>query len=93
MNRFAKGTFTDLLILLLSYSTDIDAIDNLIGDSLRILSVTVSNIIGGIIIISIILPWFLLVVFFILICYFYAAFFYRASARELKVCSRPCIFS
>ncbi|KAF8558202.1 ABC transporter [Imleria badia] len=69
MNRFAK---------------DIDTIDNLIGDSLRLLSVTVSSIISAIILISIVLPWFLLVVFFILICYFYAAFFYRASARELK---------
>jgi ABC-type multidrug transport system fused ATPase/permease subunit len=69
MNRFAK---------------DVDTLDNLIGDSLRMLSVTVSSIIGAIILISIILPWFLLVVFFILSCYFYAAYFYRASARELK---------
>ncbi|KAF8134974.1 ABC transporter [Boletus edulis] len=69
MNRFAK---------------DIDTIDNLVNDSLRMLSATLSSIIGAIILISIVLPWFLLVVFFILACYFYAAFFYRASARELK---------
>ncbi|KIJ66691.1 hypothetical protein HYDPIDRAFT_26121 [Hydnomerulius pinastri MD-312] len=69
MNRFAK---------------DIDTIDNFIGDSLRMLTATASQIIGAIILISIILPWFLLVIFFILICYFYAALFYRASARELK---------
>lgn len=87
MNRFAKGIFTELLGPPLSCSTDVDTLDNLIGDSLRMLSVTVSSIIGAIILISIILPWFLLVVFFILSCYFYAAYFYRASARELKVCS------
>ncbi|KAG9315243.1 hypothetical protein JVU11DRAFT_4377 [Chiua virens] len=69
MNRFAK---------------DIDTIDNSIGDSLRMMSATASNILGAIILISIILPWFLLVVFFVLACYFYIAFFYRASARELK---------
>ncbi|KAF8557120.1 P-loop containing nucleoside triphosphate hydrolase protein [Imleria badia] len=69
MNRFAK---------------DIDTVDNLVGDSLRMLSITTSSVIGAIIIISVVLPWFLLVLFFILICYFYAAFFYRASARELK---------
>ncbi|KAF9237604.1 ABC transporter [Melanogaster broomeanus] len=69
MNRFAK---------------DIDTVDNFIGDSFRMLTATASQIIGAIILISIILPWFLLVVFFVLICYYYAALFYRASARELK---------
>ncbi|KAG0695501.1 ABC transporter [Suillus ampliporus] len=69
MNRFAK---------------DIDTVDNFIGDSLRMLTATASQIIGAIILISIILPYFLAVVFVILICYYYAALFYRASARELK---------
>ena len=93
MNRFAKGIFSlSFLLPLLSCPADIDTIDNLIGDSLRLLSVTVSSIIGAIILISIVLPWFLLVVFFILICYFYAAFFYRTSAREIKVCSQFCLF-
>ncbi|KAG1734117.1 ABC transporter [Suillus lakei] len=69
MNRFAK---------------DIDTVDNLIGDSLRMLISTASQIIGAIILISIIIPYFLVAAFFILICYYYAALFYRASARELK---------
>ncbi|KAG1781565.1 ABC transporter [Suillus placidus] len=69
MNRFAK---------------DIDTVDNLIGDSLRMLTATASQIIGAIILISIILPYFLIAAFFISICYYYAALFYRASARELK---------
>ncbi|KAG2058537.1 hypothetical protein BDR06DRAFT_1004242 [Suillus hirtellus] len=69
MNRFTK---------------DIDTVDNLIGDSFRMLASTSSQIIGSIILISIIIPYFLIVAFFIFICYYYAALFYRASARELK---------
>ncbi|KAJ3876293.1 ABC transporter [Lentinula edodes] len=69
MNRFAK---------------DIDTIDNLLGDALRMLAGTMSNILGAIILISIILPWFLIAVVVVLLVYCYAAYFYRASARELK---------
>ncbi|THV02862.1 ABC transporter [Dendrothele bispora CBS 962.96] len=66
------------------FSKDIDTIDNLLGDSLRMLLATSSNIFGAIILVSIILPWFLIAVVVILSVYFYAAHFYRASARELK---------
>ncbi|KAJ4480031.1 ABC transporter [Lentinula aciculospora] len=69
MNRFAK---------------DIDTIDNLLGDALRMLAGTMSNILGAIILISIVLPWFLIAVVVVLSVYCYAAYFYRASARELK---------
>lgn len=66
------------------FSKDIDTIDNLLGDALRMFAGTTSSILGAIILIAIILPWFLIAVFFILIIYIYAAAFYRASARELK---------
>ncbi|KAJ8692856.1 hypothetical protein PTI98_010127 [Pleurotus ostreatus] len=66
------------------FSKDIDTIDNLLGDALRMLAGTSSSILGAIILISILLPWFLIGVFCILIVYYYAATFYRASARELK---------
>lgn len=46
---------------------------------------TLSNIIGAVILISIVLPWFLIGVFAITLVYIYVAQFYRASARELKV--------
>lgn len=46
---------------------------------------TTSNILGAVILISIVLPWFLIGVAFIFVLYVYAAAFYRASARELKV--------
>lgn len=69
MNRFAK---------------DVDNMDNLLGDSLRLFLATFSSILGAIILISIVLPWFLIAVVVIMTAYIYAAAFYRASARELK---------
>jgi hypothetical protein len=55
------------------------------SDSFRMLTATASQIVGAIILISIIIPYFLIAAFFILLFYYYAALFYRASARELKV--------
>jgi ABC-type multidrug transport system permease subunit len=46
---------------------------------------TFSNIIGAVILISIVLPWFLISVVIVSILYSMAAAFYRASAREMKV--------
>uniref|UniRef100_A0A8H7Y0W3 ABC transporter n=1 Tax=Psilocybe cubensis TaxID=181762 RepID=A0A8H7Y0W3_PSICU len=66
------------------FSKDIDTIDNLLGDALRMFMATFSAIIGAIILISVVLPWFLIGVFAICLGYVYAAAFYRASARELK---------
>ncbi|KAJ3514870.1 hypothetical protein NLJ89_g2120 [Agrocybe chaxingu] len=66
------------------FSKDIDTIDNLLGEALRMFMGTFSAILGAIILISIVLPWFLIGVFVILLGYIYAAAFYRASARELK---------
>ncbi|KAL0575903.1 hypothetical protein V5O48_006076 [Marasmius crinis-equi] len=66
------------------FSKDIDTIDNLLGDSMRMLAATTSSIIGAIILISIVLPWFLIPVAVIMMVYLYAAHFYRASAREFK---------
>ena len=65
---------------------DIDTIDNLLGDAMRMLAATASGIIGAIILISIVLPWFLIPVAVIMSVYIYAAHFYRASSREFKVC-------
>ena len=68
------------------FSKDIDTIDNLLGDALRMFSATLANILGAIILIAIVLPWFLIGVAAIALLYVWAAAFYRASARELKVC-------
>ncbi|KAF8072009.1 ABC transporter [Lyophyllum atratum] len=65
------------------FSKDIDTIDNMLGDSLRMFAGTTSSIIGAIILISIVLPWFLIGVACIIILYLYAAAFYRASAHAV----------
>lgn len=54
------------------------------GDALRMLAGTMSQILGAIILIAILLPWFLIPVVSILFIYYWAALFYRSSARELK---------
>ncbi|KAG7444868.1 ABC transporter [Guyanagaster necrorhizus] len=66
------------------FSKDIDTIDNILADSMRMFAAPASSVIGAIILIAIILPWFLIAVFVVLIVYLYGAAFYRASARELK---------
>ncbi|CAL1716557.1 unnamed protein product [Somion occarium] len=66
------------------FSKDIDTVDNMLGDSLRMFMNTFSNILGAAILIAIILPWFLIAFFVVSIAYVWAAIFYRASARELK---------
>ncbi|EGO18443.1 hypothetical protein SERLADRAFT_353365 [Serpula lacrymans var. lacrymans S7.9] len=70
MNRFTK---------------DMDTLDNMLGDSMRLLVATGSSALGSIILISVIVPWFLIAVAAVSVCYFYAALFYRSSARELKI--------
>ncbi|KAJ3531396.1 hypothetical protein NM688_g7581 [Phlebia brevispora] len=66
------------------FSKDVDTIDNMLGDSLRMFFATLSNILGAILLIAIVLPWFLIAVCSISLAYLWAAMFYRASARELK---------
>ena len=58
-------------------------------DSLRMFFSTLSNILGAVILIAIVLPWFLIAVFSISALYLWAAMFYRASARELKRLGKP----
>ena len=64
---------------------DIDTIDNTLGDAMRMLANTSSQIIGSIILIAIALPYFLIPVAVISVAYYWMALFYRSSARELKV--------
>ncbi|KAF9510627.1 hypothetical protein BS47DRAFT_1395826 [Hydnum rufescens UP504] len=66
------------------FSKDVDTLDNTLGDTLRIMTTTLSQIIGAIILISIILPWFLIPVGIVILVYFNIGVFYRNSARELK---------
>ncbi|PVG03230.1 P-loop containing nucleoside triphosphate hydrolase protein [Serendipita vermifera] len=58
--------------------------DNTLGDAIRFLNNTVTQIIGSVVLIAIVLPQFLAPMFVIGIVYYYMAVFYRHSAREIK---------
>src|SRR5579863_544556 len=87
MNRFSKDIDTIDNMLAGSFTwLRLGCCSNLtIADSFRMLLGTFSNIIGAVILISIVLPWFLIAVAAVLVLYAMAAAFYRASAREMKV--------
>jgi hypothetical protein len=55
------------------------------ADSFRTFLNTTSNIIGAIVLISIIFPWSVIASGVVFVLYAMAATFYRASARETKV--------
>ncbi|KAI0917113.1 hypothetical protein AcV5_007675 [Taiwanofungus camphoratus] len=78
------------------FSKDTDTLDNYIGDAWSQLMQTVSQVLGAVILISIIFPFFLVPVGVISICYLYYSMFYRASAREfqrLEAILRSSVFS
>lgn len=60
-------------------------VDNVIGDAMRMFAGTLVQIVGTIVLVSIVLPWFLLAVGALLLAYYWVGIFYRASAREIKV--------
>ncbi|KAF8332585.1 P-loop containing nucleoside triphosphate hydrolase protein [Cantharellus anzutake] len=66
------------------FSKDIDTLDNQLSEALRFCFITLTQIIGAVILLAILLPWFLLPVFFITAVYWFTGLFYRSSARELK---------
>ena len=87
MNRFSKDidTLDNLLAGSFAWSTHVTRSDLIIADSYRIFLTILSNIIGAIVFVSIILPWFLIAVVVVSVFYVMAAAFYRPSAREMKV--------
>ncbi|KAK7024232.1 hypothetical protein VNI00_016449 [Paramarasmius palmivorus] len=66
------------------FSKDIDTLDNVVGEAMRQFLGTMVQVVGSIVLVSIIIPWFLIAVAFILVLYYWITIFYRASARELK---------
>ncbi|KAG8782047.1 hypothetical protein FRC15_007633 [Serendipita sp. 397] len=66
------------------FSKDIDTIDNTLADAIRFLNNTLTQIIGSVILIAIVMPSFLAPLFVITVLYYYMAVFYRHSAREVK---------
>ncbi|KAF9266173.1 hypothetical protein L218DRAFT_897134 [Marasmius fiardii PR-910] len=66
------------------FSKDIDTLDNVLGEAMRQFLGTIVQVVGSIVLVSVIIPWFLIAIVFILVLYYWIMIFYRASARELK---------
>lgn len=64
---------------------DVDTIDNVLGDAIRMFVGTLAQIIGAIVLVSIVQPLFLIAVTIILIAYYWVGIYYRPSAREIRV--------
>ncbi|KZW00021.1 ABC protein [Exidia glandulosa HHB12029] len=66
------------------FGKDIDTIDNTLSDSMRMLVLTLGNVFGSVIIITVVEHYFIIAVLFISVGYQYFAAYYRRSAREMK---------
>ncbi|CAK7233340.1 hypothetical protein SBRCBS47491_008575 [Sporothrix bragantina] len=66
------------------FSKDMDAVDNIVGEQLRIFLSTLVQVIGTVIVVSIILPIFLAIAAGVLLVYTWTGMYYRPSARELR---------
>ncbi|KAK0495417.1 ABC protein [Armillaria luteobubalina] len=66
------------------FGKDIDSIDNQLPTSMRLFIITMSNVMGAVIIITVLEHYFIIAVVIIAFGYQYFASFYRASAREMK---------
>ncbi|PWN26541.1 P-loop containing nucleoside triphosphate hydrolase protein [Jaminaea rosea] len=66
------------------FSKDIDAVDNVVGETLRIFISTTVQALGSIILVAIILPEFLAVAAVIVVLYVWVGIFYRPASRELR---------
>ncbi|EPS96092.1 hypothetical protein FOMPIDRAFT_101769 [Fomitopsis schrenkii] len=75
---------TPLGRILSIFGKDIENIDNQLPVSMRLFILTVSNMVGSVVIITVLEHYFIIAVVGIACGYSYFAAFYRASARELK---------
>ncbi|KAI3396009.1 hypothetical protein diail_580 [Diaporthe ilicicola] len=66
------------------FSKDVDAVDNVVGETLRLFISTTVQAIGTIILVSIILPAFLAIAAVLVLSYTWTGMYYRPAARELR---------
>lgn len=66
------------------FGKDIDTADNQLADSLRMMAMTLTSLLGSVIIVTVFLHYFIVVIFVVGIGYWYFSLYYRTSARELK---------
>ncbi|KAI9002587.1 hypothetical protein DFJ74DRAFT_696267 [Hyaloraphidium curvatum] len=78
------------------FSKDIDAVDNVLPETLRMFSQTAAMTIATFILIAVIFPYFLIVLAVALPIYYFAQAFYRSTSREiarLNSISRSPVYS
>ncbi|KAF4981721.1 hypothetical protein FZEAL_2523 [Fusarium zealandicum] len=66
------------------FSKDVDAVDNVVGETLRLFISTTAQVVGTIVVVTIIVPWFIVIAFILLLIYVWTGMYYRPSARELR---------
>ncbi|KAI8925342.1 P-loop containing nucleoside triphosphate hydrolase protein [Entophlyctis helioformis] len=66
------------------FSRDVDGVDNLLPESVRVVFFTFTLCMSNLVLISSVFPWFIVAVFPVLYAYYMLQSYYRATARELK---------
>ncbi|KAF4993418.1 hypothetical protein FGRMN_6505 [Fusarium graminum] len=66
------------------FSKDVDAVDNVVGETLRLFISTFVQVLGTIIVVSIIVPAFLAIAAALVLIYTWTGMYYRPSSRELR---------
>ncbi|KAH7166579.1 P-loop containing nucleoside triphosphate hydrolase protein [Dactylonectria macrodidyma] len=66
------------------FSRDVDAVDNVVGETLRLFISTTVQVVGTIIVVAIVVPWFLAIAAVLLLAYIWTGMYYRPSSRELR---------
>ncbi|KAF5664791.1 ATP-binding cassette transporter [Fusarium heterosporum] len=66
------------------FSKDVDAVDNVVGETLRLFISTFVQVLGTIIVVSIIVPAFLAIAASLVLIYTWTGMYYRPSSRELR---------
>ncbi|KAK7425994.1 hypothetical protein QQZ08_007576 [Neonectria magnoliae] len=66
------------------FSKDVDAVDNVVGETLRLFISTAVQVVGTIVVVSIVMPVFVAVAAALLLAYIWTGMYYRPSSRELR---------
>lgn len=66
------------------FSKDVDAVDNVVGETLRLFISSAVQVLGTIIVVTVVVPAFLAIAFALLLGYTWTGMYYRPAARELR---------